>query len=82
MHENYQEAQQSRLLSILSIAPAADVAEFTDDLLARLPEVKVLQNRTGLVMVPYTDTRKGATFHMGETPVSYTHLTLPTICSV
>ena len=70
MHENYQEAQQSRLLSILSIAPAADVAEFTDDLLARLPEVKVLQNRTGLVMVPYTDTRKGATFHMGETLIA------------
>ncbi|HAO87907.1 MAG TPA: phosphonate C-P lyase system protein PhnG [Gammaproteobacteria bacterium] len=70
MKEHYQANQQSRLLSVLSTAPAAEVSTFADQLLANLPEVKVIENRTGLVMVPYTDTRKGATFHMGETLIA------------
>lgn len=61
---------QSDYLSILTQAPADAVKEFTESLLPQLDEVKVLSNRTGLVMLPYTDTVQGATFHLGEVLVA------------
>ena len=64
------QVEQSKLLSTLSAAPAQAVTTFADNLMGKLPEVSVLENRTGLVMVPYTDTRKGNTFHMGEALVA------------
>jgi alpha-D-ribose 1-methylphosphonate 5-triphosphate synthase subunit PhnG len=53
-------------LSVLSQAPAQDVAPLAEDLLPLLGDVVVTQNRTGIVMLPFTDTAKGVTFHLGE----------------
>jgi alpha-D-ribose 1-methylphosphonate 5-triphosphate synthase subunit PhnG len=57
-------------LTILTHAPAEAVKLFADDIIPHLGEIAVLQNRTGLVMLPYTDTAKGARFHLGEVLVS------------
>lgn len=62
--------QQALLLSTLSSAPAENVCALADEVLALLPNVQVRLNRTGLVMLPYSDTRKGATFHLGEVLVA------------
>lgn len=66
----YSDSEQSLLLSTLSVSPAAVVTRFTDALIPSLPAVRVLESRTGLVMVPYSDTRQGTTFHLGETLVA------------
>lgn len=58
--------EQSEYLTILSQAPAEAVKEFTDTLLPELGAIEVLQNRTGLVMLSFTDTARGTVFHMGE----------------
>jgi alpha-D-ribose 1-methylphosphonate 5-triphosphate synthase subunit PhnG len=57
-------------LSILTHSPSADVRAFAEALLADLPAVTVLLNRTGLVMLPYTDTTQGTVFYLGEVLVS------------
>ncbi len=57
-------------LSILTHAPAEEVKKYVDALLPELGEIQVLQNRTGLVMLPYTDSRKGTAFHVGEVLVA------------
>ncbi len=57
-------------LSILTHAPAQEVKDFVDALLPDLGDVQVLLNRTGLVMLPYTDSRKGTLFHLGEVLVA------------
>lgn len=61
---------QSDYLTVLAQAPADAVKVFADSLLPQLGEVEVLSNRTGLVMLPFTDTVKGATFHLGEVLVA------------
>lgn len=57
-------------LSILSHAPAAQVKAFAEALIPELEPITVLENRTGLVMVPFSDTAQGATFYLGEVLVS------------
>ncbi len=57
-------------LSTLTHAPAEEVKRFVDSLLPDLRDVQVLRNRTGLVMLPYTDSRKGTLFHLGEVLVA------------
>lgn len=54
------------LLSVLSRAPAADVKTFAEVLLPLLTDLTVLRNRTGLVLLPLTDTVTGAAFYAGE----------------
>ena len=66
----YSDSEQSQLLSTLSVSSAAEVTQFTDTLVPSLSDIQVLENRTGLVMVPYSDTRQGTTFHMGEALVA------------
>ena len=61
---------QSDYLTVLSQAPANSVKVFVDTLLPKLDNVEVLSNRTGLVMLPYTDTVKGTVFHLGEVLVA------------
>ncbi|PMB48407.1 phosphonate C-P lyase system protein PhnG [Fischerella thermalis CCMEE 5330] len=61
-------------LAILSHSPAQVVRALADELLADLPSVSVLVNRTGLVMLPYTDTTQGTVFHLGEVLVSEAHI--------
>lgn len=67
---------QTQYLTILTHTPAAAVKLFADEVIPHLREVVVLQNRTGLVMLPYTDTAKGARFHLGEVLVTEAHIRL------
>lgn len=61
---------QSHLLTTLTHAPADAVKLFADALIPELGDVQVLVNRTGLVMLPYTDSAYGTRFHLGEVLVS------------
>ena len=59
-------------LTTLNRVPAHVIKSFVDDLLPdlELHGISVLENRTGLVMLPAQDTAQGATFHLGEVLVS------------
>src|SRR5687767_24572 len=57
-------------LSILAKADANAVKELAETLLPQLGKVTVLKNRTGLVMLPYTDSVQGIAFHLGEVLVA------------
>jgi len=61
---------QSDVLNILTHAPAGDVKQLAESILPALGEITVLVNRTGLIMLPYTDTATGTLFHLGEVLVS------------
>jgi alpha-D-ribose 1-methylphosphonate 5-triphosphate synthase subunit PhnG len=65
---------QSDYLTILTHAPAEAVKAFAETILPEVATVTVLQNRTGLVMLPYTDTSKGTLFHLGEVLVAEAHV--------
>lgn len=68
---------QSDTLSTLTHAPADAVKALAETVLLALGDVKVLQNRTGLVMMPYTDSAQGTVFHLGEVLVAEAHIRLP-----
>lgn len=57
---------------MLNRVPAGVIKEFVEGFLPELEThgLKVLENRTGLVMLPATDTAQGARFHLGEVLVS------------
>jgi alpha-D-ribose 1-methylphosphonate 5-triphosphate synthase subunit PhnG len=57
---------QSQALTLLTHAPAQEVKMLAEDLIPLLGEITVLVNRTGLVMLPYTDSANGTRFHLGE----------------
>ncbi|MDZ4765888.1 MAG: phosphonate C-P lyase system protein PhnG [Chloroflexota bacterium] len=65
---------QSDALTILTHAPADAVKALAEALIPQLGDIAVLVNRTGLVMLPYTDSAGGATFHLGEVLVSEAHV--------
>lgn len=65
---------QSAYLTILTHAPADAVKTFVEDVIPHLGDIEVLINRTGLVMLPYTDTSTGTRFHLGEALVSEAHV--------
>lgn len=67
---------QSDYLTILTHAPAAAVKALAEETLPSLGDVQVLINRTGLVMLPYTDSAEGTIFHLGEVLVSEAHIEL------
>lgn len=67
---------QSEYLTILTHAPAEAVKALAEDVLPQMGNVRVLVNRTGLVMLPYTDSAEGTVFHLGEVLVSEAHLQL------
>ena len=67
---------QSQSLTILTHAPADAVKLLADEIIEHLDEIIVVQNRTGLVMLPYTDTAQGARFHLGEVLVAEAHVRL------
>jgi alpha-D-ribose 1-methylphosphonate 5-triphosphate synthase subunit PhnG len=68
--------RQSDYLSILTFAPADEVKRFTENILDDLGQISVLQNRTGLVMLPYRDTAQGSAFYLGEVLVAEAHVRL------
>jgi alpha-D-ribose 1-methylphosphonate 5-triphosphate synthase subunit PhnG len=61
---------QSQALTLLTHSPAQPVKDLAEAILPLLGDVTVLVNRTGLVMLPYTDTATGTRFHLGEVLVS------------
>jgi len=63
-------------LSVLTRAPASEVKSLAENVLDHLSEVQVLQNRTGLVMLPYIDSAQGTPFHLGEVLVAEAHIRL------
>ena len=65
---------QSDYLTILTHAPAEAVKELAEDVLPQLGAITVLQNRTGLVMLPYRDSAEGTIFHLGEVLIAEAHL--------
>lgn len=58
------------MLSILAKADADRIKAFAETLIPQLGDIAVLENRTGLVMLPMRDTAKGVNFHLGEVLVS------------
>lgn len=67
---------QSESLTILTHAPAGAVKLFADEIIEHLDDITVIQNRTGLVMLPYTDSAQGTRFHLGEVLVAEAHVRL------
>lgn len=63
---------QSEWLTTLNRAPAEEVKAFVEGLLPELEPhgLEVLENRTGLIMLPGQDSAQGAYFHLGEVLVS------------
>jgi len=70
MPASFSSFSQGDLLSILTHAPASAVIDLAEALLPQLESVVVLENRTGLIMLPYTDTAQGTLFHLGEIQVA------------
>ncbi len=66
--------QVDQTLSTLSRADAGRLKAFAETLLPQLEDIEVLQNRSGLVMVPMRDTAQGTAFHLGEVLVSEAHI--------
>ena len=65
---------QSDSLTILTHAPAAPVKALAEAIIPHLGDILVLQNRTGLVMLPATDSAEGTTFHLGEILTAEAHV--------
>lgn len=69
---------QSHYLSVLAQTSPARLKPFAEAILAALDEanaaIEVLTNRTGLVMLPYTDSVHGTPFHLGEVLMSEAHV--------
>lgn len=63
------------LLTTLARADDARLKAFAENLIPALPEVEVLDNRTGLVMLPMRDTAQGTHFHLGEILMSEARIT-------
>jgi alpha-D-ribose 1-methylphosphonate 5-triphosphate synthase subunit PhnG len=68
--------QQATYLEVLARAPAELVKQFADDLIPHLGSIEVLQNRTGLVMLPMQDSAQGTTFYLGEVLIAEAHVRL------
>jgi alpha-D-ribose 1-methylphosphonate 5-triphosphate synthase subunit PhnG len=67
---------QGTYLSVLNRAPSQDVKTLAEAVLAELGDIEVLVNRTGLVMLPYTDNATGTVFHLGEVLVAEAYIRL------
>jgi alpha-D-ribose 1-methylphosphonate 5-triphosphate synthase subunit PhnG len=62
--------------SVLSQAPAPAIKRLAESLLQTFGHVTVLTNRTGIVMLPATDTVHGTIFHIGEVLMAEAHIRL------
>lgn len=61
-------------LTLAARADAEAIKAVAEAVLPELPEVEVVQNRTGLVMLPMRDTVTATDFHLGEVLVSEAHI--------
>ena len=64
------------MLTVLARADAARLKAFAEPLIPDLGALEVLENRTGLVMLPMRDTAQGTHFHLGEVLVSEARITV------
>lgn len=64
-------------LSILTAADPGQLKAAAEAFIPLLGTIEVLVNRTGLMMMPYTDTARGATFFLGEVLVAEAHIRCP-----
>lgn len=62
--------QHGEVLNVLARCDANRLKALADPLIAELGDVEVIENRTGLVMLPMRDTAQGTHFHLGEVLVS------------
>ncbi len=69
---------QAEILSVLNNSNAEAIKTFTDSLLesAEFQGLIVLENRTGLAMLPAVDSAQGTTFHLGEVLLSVARVQL------
>lgn len=58
------------VLSALARAEATSLKAFAETLIVDLHGIEVIENRTGLVMLPMRDTAQGTHFHLGEVLMS------------
>lgn len=61
---------QNEILSTLSHTNGESLKLFTESIIPFLEPINVLQNRTGLVMIPYTDMAQNTEFYIGEVLVA------------
>lgn len=61
-------------LTLSARAESAAVTAVAEALLPQMPEIEVVENRTGLVMLPMRDTVTATDFHLGEVLVSEAHI--------
>lgn len=64
-------------LNLLARARPEGLKALAEQLLENLADISVIENRTGLVMVPMRDTVENVDFHLGEVLVSQAHITDP-----
>lgn len=64
-------------LSLLTAAPPDFVKNAAEEFIPLLGKIDVLANRTGLVMLPYSDTARGTAFFLGEVLVAEAHILCP-----
>ena len=57
-------------LEVLARCDADRLKAFAETLIPRLGDIDVVENRTGLVMLPMRDTAQGTHFHLGEVLMS------------
>lgn len=60
----------SEMMEVLARSDAEKLKAFADPLVAKLDTIEVIENRTGLVMLPMRDTARGTHFHLGEVLMS------------
>lgn len=56
----------AELLRVLAHCDPARLKAFAEPLIAALGDIEVIENRSGLVMLPMADTAQGTHFHLGE----------------
>lgn len=67
----------SQVLEILSRSRPDRLKEIAEQILDDLGDVTVISNRTGLVMLPFVETVRNTTFHLGEVLVAEAHIQVP-----
>ena len=62
------------VLNTLARCDGEALKQFADALLETIEDIDVIENRTGLVMLPLRDTVQGTAFHLGEILMSEAHI--------
>ncbi len=69
-HPGFSNISHAEGLAILARSEDASLKLLAENILQQIGQVKVLKNRTGLVMAPHEDLVEGGAFHLGEVLVS------------